>query len=209
MSTQQHFIQIPCFNAEACNKIESLLFSEGVDFVKDHARRLVEERDLSPDNIALYTVLSILCIVCAALAAGLTQGMLSLNPLELKIKLESGTESEKEAAKKILPIISEHHVLLVTLMLFNATANEALPIFLDQLLPPWLSILLSVTLVLMFGEIIPSAIFTGPNQLQIASFLAPFVKMLIFTLFPIGYPISLLLDYFLGHDDGMRIFYTI
>ena len=134
------------------------------------------------------------------------EGMLSINPLELKIKLESGQEIEKEAARKVLPIISEHHLLLVTLMLFNATANEALPIFLDQLLPSWLSILMSVTLVLMFGEIIPSAIFTGPKQLEIASFLAPFVKVLIAILSPIGYPISLVLDYFLGHDEGITVF---
>jgi CBS domain containing-hemolysin-like protein len=49
----------------------------------------------------------------------------------------------------------------VTLLLFNSMANEALPIFLAELVPGWVAILLSVTLVLFFGEIIPSAIFLG------------------------------------------------
>ena len=48
-------------------------------------------------------------------------------------------------------------------------ANEALPLFLDALVPPWLAIVLSVTCVLFAGEIIPAAIFTGPSKLKIAS----------------------------------------
>jgi hypothetical protein len=39
--------------------------------------------------------------------------------------------------------------------------------------PTSISILFSVTLVLIFGEIRPSAIFTGRNQLAISAFLAP------------------------------------
>jgi CBS domain containing-hemolysin-like protein len=42
----------------------------------------------------------------------------------------------------------------------NAGANEALPLFLDRLVPTWASVIISVTFVLIFGEIIPSAIFT-------------------------------------------------
>ena len=57
----------------------------------------------------------------------------------------------------------DHHLLLVSLLLVNAAVNEALPIFLDSLVPSWLAIVLSVTLVLFFGEIIPSAIFTGQS----------------------------------------------
>lgn len=38
---------------------------------------------------------------------------------------------------QVIPLIKRHHLLLVTLLLFNATANEALPLFLDGLLPQW------------------------------------------------------------------------
>ena len=34
----------------------------------------------------------------------------------------------------------------------------------------------SVTLVLIFGEIVPSAVFTGPDQLRIAASMVPFVR---------------------------------
>jgi len=46
--------------------------------------------------------------------------------------------------------------MLVTLLLCNAAAVEALPICLDRLVPAsWMAIVISVTGVLAFGEIIP------------------------------------------------------
>ena len=45
--------------------------------------------------------------------------------------------------------------MLVTLLLMDAAVMEALPIFLDEVFPSWMAIVLSVTAVLAFGEIIP------------------------------------------------------
>lgn len=55
--------------------------------------------------------------------------------------------------------------MLVTLLLCNAAAMETLPIFLDRVVSPTEAVILSVSLVLIFGEVIPQAICTGPNQL--------------------------------------------
>lgn len=161
---------------------------------------------ISPGTRALYVIMIFVCILSASLACGLTQGLLSLNPLELNIKMRNGDEMERQRAKKVLPLITQHHLLLVSLMLFNATANEALPLFLDQLVPPYVTIILSVSLVVIFGEIVPSAIFTGPNQLEIASKLTNFTWVIITILYPIAMPISVALDMWLGRDDGMTIF---
>lgn len=120
--------------------------------------------------------------------------------------MRSGTDIEREQAKKILPIISRHHFLLCTLMLFNASANEALPIFLDELVPTWLSIVLAVVLVLLCGEIIPAAIFTGPHQIKLAATLSPLVIMLLVLFSPIAYPLALLLDALLGHGEGVTVY---
>jgi metal transporter CNNM len=126
--------------------------------------------------------------------------------MEMKIKAKSGTDEEKVQAKRVLPIIERHHLLLVSLMTWNATANEALPIFLDALVPGWLAIVLSVTIVLFVGEIIPAALLTGPNQLKLASTLVPLVYAVMAIFSPIAYPVSLLLDYILGHDHGLTIY---
>mmetsp|Transcript_129 Transcript_129/g.457 ORF Transcript_129/g.457 Transcript_129/m.457 type:complete len:531 (-) Transcript_129:221-1813(-) len=95
---------------------------------------------------------------------------------------------------------SNHHYVLVTLLLLNACANEAMPVFLQCVLPDWLAVVFSITLVLCFGEIFPSAIFTGRHQLAIAAFFTPFVKTVKFAFAPIVYPISVILDWLLGHD---------
>jgi CBS domain containing-hemolysin-like protein len=126
--------------------------------------------------------------------------------MEMKIKSRSGTEMEKAYAARLLPIITRHHLLLVTLMLWNACANEALPIFLNALVPEWLAIVLSVTMVLFVGEIIPAALLTGPNQLQIVAGLAPLVYSVLFVFYPLSYPISMVLDCWLGHDESVTTY---
>ncbi len=150
----------------------------------------------------VYGLAVLFCVCCAALAAGMTMGLLSLDQLKLKIKLAVGTTQEKQAANKILPIISNHHLLLCTLLLFNSVANEALPIFLNELVPSWAAVLISVTLILLFGEILPTALFTGPSQLIIASKFTSLVYFLQLIFWPIAYPMSLALDNYFGVDES-------
>lgn len=149
----------------------------------------------------VYLFSAVGCVICAALAAGMTMGLLSLDSLKLRIKLATGTEKEKKAAQKILPLIENHHLLLCTLLLFNAVSNEALPIFLDAIVPAWVAVLMSVTLVLLCGEILPTALFTGPDQLHIAASFSPLVYFLEFIFYPIAFPMAKGLDYFLGVDE--------
>ena len=145
---------------------------------------------------------ALICISIAALAAGLTLGMLGMDPLMLLIKQRASDDPvEREQASTLLPVVKQRHRLLVTLLLMNAVANEALPIFLEALVPPSVAVLFSVVFVLFFGEIIPSAIFTGPNQMTIASNLAPVVKTAMCLLYPIAMPISSLLDRLLHDED--------
>ena len=56
---------------------------------------------------------------------------------------------------------------------------------------------------LFFGEIIPSAVFTGPNQTKIAAMCVPFVQFIMWLFTPLAVPIARVLDYVLGHEDKM------
>lgn len=58
-----------------------------------------------------------------------------------------------------------------------------------------------MTAVLFFGEIIPSAIFTGPNQLQIAASFSKFLWMVLYFLSPIAYPIAYVLDRLVPEEE--------
>ena len=142
--------------------------------------------DASDPLYGFYIFMVLLCLALAALASGLTQGLLSLDITELHIKSESGTPTEKKYSKAILPIRLQHHLILVTFMLWNAMANEALPIFLGKLVNEYVAIAISVTCVLFVGEIIPAAILTGMS-VCISLFGAPFheTNLLIIHLSPL------------------------
>ena len=144
-------------------------------------RRLTEDAKFATfDDVQDYVDLAcvIVIVACAALAAGLTMGVTSLESSELRVIVRTGTATEKSQASKLLPLVERrpHHQVLVTLLLCNSLANEALPIFVDKLAPTWAAVLFSVVFVLVFGEILPSAIFTGPSQLRMAALCAPLVK---------------------------------
>jgi metal transporter CNNM len=147
------------------------------------------------------TIMAFACVVCAGLAAGLTMGLLSLDVTKLEIKQMTGNDAEKSAAGRLLPIIKQHHRLLVTLLLFNSIANEALPIFLGALVPNYLAVILSVVLILVFGEILPSAFFTGPQQLITASKMSNFVWGLMWFFSPVSFPVAKILDFAFGSDE--------
>jgi len=195
----------------AAPSVFNLVKEKGINYA-------VEEEPVAPGSTAFWVNASIalLCVIMAALAAGLTMGMVSIDPLQMEVVLETdeadcATEEEveklrreKSYARRLLPLLGNHHLLLVTLLLLNSAANECLPIFLDKLVPESIAIVLSVTFVLLFGEIIPSAIFTGPNQFKIAATLSPLVYFFTFTLYVVAWPIAKLLDLLLGKDHEAR-----
>ncbi|KAM7259204.1 hypothetical protein ACFE04_014945 [Oxalis oulophora] len=133
----------------------------------------------------------------AGLMAGLTLGLMSLGLVDLEVLIKSGRPQDRKYASKIYPVVKNQHYLLCTLLLGNSLAMETLPIFLDKLVPPWAAILVSVTLILMFGEILPQAICTRYG-LAVGAIMAPFVQLLLWVFFPISYPISKFLDWMLG-----------
>ena len=52
-------------------------------------------------------------ILGAALTAGLTMGLMSLDQMNLEILQKSGNSTEKSHAEKFLPLVKQHHLLLV------------------------------------------------------------------------------------------------
>ena len=102
--------------------------------------------------------------------------------------------------------------------------SETLPIFLDQLMAGkaskfsaangfdetltkfvlftgWLAVLLSTSLIVVVGEIVPSGIFTGPNQLYLGYRLTPVVQFFMTLLYPIAKPLGKLLDWLVDEDE--------
>lgn len=152
----------------------------------------------------LYVLVIIGLVAFAGLMAGLTLGLMSLGLVDLEVLMKSGRPQDRKHAAKIYPVVKNQHLLLCTLLMGNALAMEALPIFLDKLVPPWAAILTSVTLILMFGEILPQAVCTRYG-LAIGATLAPLVRALLMIFFPVTYPISKVLDLMLGKGHAVLL----
>lgn len=77
---------------------------------------------------------------------------------------------------------------------------EALPLFLDRLLNPVAAILISVTAILLFGEVLPQAVCKRYG-LHVGAYLSWLVRLLMWATLPISYPLGKLLDWLLGQES--------
>jgi metal transporter CNNM len=181
------------------------------------SHRMLQETEQKPHHFAstaqketfwVYNIIgSLLCVAMVAMISGLFLGLLTLDTLDLQIiQRASLDEDERMYATTLLPLLKKRHQILVTLLLMNALAYEALPIFLDALVPSYVAVLLSVTIVMFFGEVLPSGIFMGPNQLQLGYQMVPLMKLFLWIFHPIAMPMAKLLDYLTDsgdeHDHG-------
>ena len=60
-------------------------------------------------------------------------------------------------------------------------------------------------MVLIFGEIIPSALFTGHGQMRMAAKFIPFTKVLMASFYIVSYPIARVLDYVFGVEEDSSV----
>lgn len=97
-------------------------------------------------------------------------------------------------------VVRHPHRLLVTLVLVNAAAMEALPIFLDRLTDPITAVVLSTTVVLLFGEVAPQAICSRYG-LAVGAYCVWFVRALMAVSWPIAAPLAAILDALLGEGE--------
>ncbi|CAN1751514.1 DUF21 domain-containing protein At4g14230 [Linum perenne] len=150
----------------------------------------------------VYAGISCLLVIFAGLMSGLTLGLMSLSLVDLEILQRSGSDAEKKQSAAILPVVQKQHQLLVTLLLCNAASMEALPIYLDKMFNQYVAIILSVTFVLFFGEVIPQAICSRYG-LAVGANLAWLVRLLMIICYPISFPLGKILDYVLGHNEPL------
>ncbi|RHY06689.1 hypothetical protein DYB37_001214 [Aphanomyces astaci] len=142
-------------------------------------------------------------VAVSGILAGMLMGYMSLDKLGVMIMTMEGTEEEKSQARKVLPLLNQGHRVLVSILLLNYLGLEALPIWLNRLMPEGTAIVVSVTFVLFFGEILPSAIFTGKHQMAIAAKLAPLCHLVMAATAPLSYPIAKGLALWMGDTNGM------
>ncbi|KAL7552502.1 hypothetical protein ACHAWF_015755 [Thalassiosira exigua] len=137
-------------------------------------RRLVENQELGRGmNFYAFNIAgATISIIIVAVISAIFLGFLTLDPSDLRVKIRAAIDpAKREAASAVFALVDQNHRLLY------------------------------VTCLLVFGEIIPSAIFTGPEQLILASNLASLVSISMRMLHPITYSLVKLLDALVPEDS--------
>ena len=141
-----------------------------------------------------YLIITIL-ILFSALFSGLTIGLLGLDKSELEIKIKTGDKR----ALKIYSVRKNGNLLLVTLLLGNVLVNSILSVFLGDKFSGLIAVIVSTALIVIFGEIVPQAIFYR-HAMKFGVYFVPIVKFFEIILFPVAWPIAKILDKFLGEE---------
>lgn len=164
---------------------------------------LDDEIPVGSEQFWMRLCLSAVLVLFGGVFAGLTIGLMGQDEVFLQVIAESGSDSERKYATKVLKLLScGKHWVLVTLLLSNVITNETLPIVLDSILGGgWPAVLSSTAAIVVFGEIIPQSICVRYG-LPLGAYFAPFVKVLMYAMYPVAVPIAKVLDCLLGEDHG-------
>ncbi|XP_072513356.1 metal transporter CNNM2 isoform X3 [Salminus brasiliensis] len=162
---------------------------------------VVEERKfLLPFWLQVIFISMLLCL--SGMFSGLNLGLMALDPMELQIVQNCGTEREKNYARNIEPVRSQGNYLLCSLLLGNVLVNTTLTILLDDIAGNGLiAVVMSTIGIVIFGEIVPQAICSR-HGLAVGANTIFLTKFFMLLTFPASYPVSKLLDYLLGQEIG-------
>lgn len=140
-------------------------------------------------------IIVILLLILSGLFSGLTLGLLGLNVFDIKRKARAGNKF----ARKIYPLRKQGNLLLVTLLLGNVAVNSTLAVFLGTITAGVIAGVVATSLIVLFGEIIPQAVFSR-YALTFGSKLTWLVYVFLFLFYPVAKPIAMGLDYFLSDE---------
>ena len=154
--------------------------------------------------IGVQYFLIVVLVAFSALFSGLTLGLMSLDPSGLEIVMANSDDPNlARAAKAIYPVRLNGNLLLCTLLLGNVGVNSMLSILMADLTSGLVGFIVSTAVIVVFGEIIPQALCSR-FALQVGEKTIPLVKVIMFILYPLCKPMSMLLNKVLGHEVGTQ-----
>ncbi|KAI3363197.1 hypothetical protein L3Q82_011834, partial [Scortum barcoo] len=171
---------------------------------KDFWLAVVEKPPVA--DVWLQAGVSVLLLGLSALCSGLNISMLALDPVELRVLQNSGTEKEQKYARKIESVRKHGNYILCTVVLGNVLTNTCFVVWMCQILGMTALSTASCTLGIFFiGEILPHSV-ASRHSLAIASKTLCATRLLMLVFFPIAYPVSKILDIMLHQE--ISNFYT-
>ncbi len=140
-------------------------------------------------NPVIFVFVILLLIGFSALCSGLNIALMSLEVADLRRKAKIGNQN----ARKVLPLRKNAHLSLAGILLTNVAAVSATSLVIDDKFNGLIAGIASTLLIVVFGEILPQAIFAR-RALTFCARFAPALRIMIFVTYPVSKPLQLLLD---------------
>lgn len=152
---------------------------------------------MSPIIIILVIILLLLL---SALSSGLNIALMSLNSNELRRKAKLGNRQ----AKLVYPLRKNTHLTLAAILLSNVAFASATAIVLGENLNGFVAGAISTLLLVVFGELMPQALF-AKRALLFCYIFAPWLRFITIITYPIAKPLQLLMDSLFGDHNGKQL----
>lgn len=145
-------------------------------------------------SVGFGIVIVVVLIFFSAICSGLNIALMALDLNVLRRKAQLGIRE----AKRALPLRSKTHLALSSILLSNIAAVSATSLVLNQYINGFLAGFFATLLIVIFGEVIPQALF-AKRPLYWISLLAPVLHAMMILSYPISKPLQLLLNALIGH----------
>lgn len=142
----------------------------------------------------MYVQVAVL-VVTAAIFSGLNISLMSLSTEDLKRKARLGNKM----AKRVLPLRKNAYLSLASILFANVAVVSASSLVLESRFNGWIAGIVTTILMVVFGEILPQAIFVK-SALKFCAFFAPLIRIVTFITYPFSKPLQLLLDKLIGME---------
>mmetsp|Transcript_63840 Transcript_63840/g.149640 ORF Transcript_63840/g.149640 Transcript_63840/m.149640 type:complete len:524 (+) Transcript_63840:32-1603(+) len=152
----------------------------------------------------LVAVVALALIALAGTMSGLSLGLLSVRATDLEAFVRSEDPEHQEFGRSFLHVVSDKHLLLVTLLFVNTMATETLPLVLNVEMNAVAAATVGILSLLVGGEILPQALFSVVSLTTLSHFL-PLVQVLLWICWPIARPCATVLD-LIFNRGGMNPF---
>jgi metal transporter CNNM len=150
----------------------------------------------------LKIIVIIALIILSALCSGLNIGLMSLSVGEINRKAKLGNK----AAEKVLALRKNSNLSLASILISNVAVISGTSLVLKSTLHSHSGLvngivagLISTLLIVLFGEVLPQAIFSRYALYFTARF-SGVLKLMIYITYPLSKPLQLLLDKLLGSE---------
>lgn len=147
-------------------------------------------------NLFPLTLIVVALVSLSAIFSGLNIALMSLSKRELQHKAALGDAR----AQRVLPLRANSHLSLASILFANVAVVSANALVLEDHFSGLIAGLLSTLLIVIFGEVLPQAIFVK-SALSFVSFFTPLIWFTTIITYPVSKPLQLILDKVVGHES--------